>query len=358
MPDSIEPIRFKFKWLDDEGNTTSLLRKSASYDGRVLQLDDTLIPVDAIAGVQVRWDRIYLLLRTESGDWVKPGFAVSGRSLKEIQHALIAQCRETLIRRERQRLMEQGDLPSLREQECHYCRATILLSGLPETPQVYCEVCDSLFTTDAPAEQLSLEKQYRICDECGMYSHPRRFTIFYFYFLVVIYGIWNKTTVRCPACMRGESWKMLLGNMPGLIGLPFSVVQLYRSYSTRSIQGPMRGLDDANIRLKKDKIDQALDDYEKLMDAQPINAGIKYNIGTGLVQQQEFQHAQQAFEMSLDDCGNYWPALQGLLATLEQQGKTVEIEAVRKLWQLEQVDDDGEATGNELQDDVIPKDGQ
>ena len=60
------------------------------------------------------------------------------------------------------------------------------------------------------------------------------------------------------------------------------------------------------------------------------------------------------FEMSLDDCGNYWPALQGLLATLEQQGKTVETEAVRQLWQL----DDGEPTGNELQDDVTPKDRQ
>lgn len=353
MSDSIEPIHFKFRWLDDEGNTTSLLRKSASYDGCVLQLDDTLIPVDAIAGVQIRWDRIYLLLRTESGDWVKPGFAVSGQGLKEMQHAINALRREALIRQERQRLMEQGDLVGLREQECRYCRATILLSGLPETPQVYCEVCDSLFTTDAPTEQQSLEQQYRICDECGMYSHPRKFTTFYFYFLFVIYGIWNKTTVRCPACMRGESWKMLLGNTPGLIGLPFSVVQLYRSYSPRSVEGPMRGLDDANIRLRQGKIDPALDDYEKLMDAQPINAGIKYNIGTGLVQKQEFQHAQRVFEMSLDDCGNYWPALQGLLATLEQQGKTVEMEAVRQLWQLEP--DDDEPTENELQDDVTPK---
>ena len=157
----------------------ALLRKSASYDGCVLQLDDTLIPVDAIADVQIRWDRIYLLLRTESGDWVKPGFAVSGQGLKEMQHAINALRREALIRQERRRLMEQGDLVSLREQECRYCRATILLSGLPETPQVYCEVCDSLFTTDAPAEQQSLEQQYRICDECGMYSQPRKFTNFF-----------------------------------------------------------------------------------------------------------------------------------------------------------------------------------
>ena len=331
----MDPVRFKFKWLDDEGNMTDLWRKSASFDGRVLQLDDTSIPVEAIVDLHLRGQSTYLWLRTQSGKSVQTGFSVIGSDGLEIQQALNRQRREALIQQEQQRLEARGDGLQLREQECEHCRSPIFLSGLPQTPQVYCPVCDSLLTTGVAPEQRWLESRHRICDECGMYSHPRKFTTFYFYFLLVIYGIWNKTTIRCPACMRGESWKMLLGNLPGLVGLPFSVVQIYRSYAKTSALDPMRGLDDANLRLRKGQIERALDDYDRLLERQPINAGVKYNIASGLVRKREFQHAQQMFEMSLDDCANYWPAVEGLLIALEQQGKEAEVEAVQRMWQVE-----------------------
>lgn len=325
-------IRFKFRWLDEEGNAVGFFRKSGSFDGEMLQLDDTQIPADAILDLRIRQDKIYLWLRSASDQWVKSGFVLLGSRLNEIHYALNGIRRQQLIEEERHRLSEQGDIQEFREQACRQCQAPIILSGLPVTPQVYCEVCDSLSTTTGSESQLAFESHYRVCEECLMYSHPRKFTTFYIYFLFVIYGFWNKTTICCPACMRGEAWKMLMVNTLGFVGLPFALGQLYRAYSRRSVKGPLEGLDSANILARKGRIDQALDGYDDLLDAQPVNAGLKYNVGIGLLRKAEPEHAQRMFELSLEDCSNYGPSVYGLMNALEAQGKQEELEGLRRLW--------------------------
>ena len=332
MVQPVRRVQFKYRWLDEEGNAVGFFRKSGSFDGDVLQLDDTRIPADAILDLRIRQAKTYFWLRSDSEPAVKFGLMVLGNRFNEIHHSLNRILRHRVSQEERARLARKGDARAFRMQECHQCQAAVVLSGLPVTPQVYCEVCDSLSTIAGSASQVAFERHYRVCGECQMYSHPRKFTTFYLYFLFVIYGFWNKTIFCCPACMRGKAWKMLMVNTLGLVGLPFAMVQLYRAYSRRSVKGPLRGLDDANILASKGKIDQALKGYDQLLDAQPVNAGLKYNVGIGLLQKAELEHAQRMFELSLEDCSNYGPSVYGLMATLEAQGKEQELQSLRRFW--------------------------
>jgi hypothetical protein len=150
---------------------------------------------------------------------------------------------------------------------------------MPPSPQVYCPFCHTLGTMDALAGPIKAEAQYRLCDQCGMYSKPRKFTIFYFYFLLVLYGFYQKETWRCPACMRPEAWKMLFGNLLFVIGVPVALVQLFRSYGGTDIGRLFAGLDSANLKARQGNLAGAIEAYRRILTEHPVAAGIKYNIG-------------------------------------------------------------------------------
>ncbi len=323
-PNHFETINFKFKWIDENGHESGILKKRGFFDGENLTLDETEIPADSIAELVVRENRMVLALPTDDGAGFTSALAVYGTNIDALKQAINGARSDVFARLEKEKLQQEGRIEAYRDQKCPHCDATILLTGMQPTPQVYCEFCDTLFTvgTVGPEqENTKFEKDYRICDECGMYSHPRKFTIFYFYFLLVIYGWYSNTTVRCPACMRPEAWKMLFGNLFGFIGLPVAFVQLYRSYSGRTGGGPLKGLDDANILANKGKVDLALEKYDTVMDNVPINAGVKFNIATGLLNKNELDHAEAMYQMSLDDCANYWPSIRGLISAYQANGK-------------------------------------
>lgn len=54
------PLEFKFKWLDDKGNSTGFLSSKGHFDGEQLVLDKTEIPVSSLAHVENREKRISL----------------------------------------------------------------------------------------------------------------------------------------------------------------------------------------------------------------------------------------------------------------------------------------------------------
>jgi hypothetical protein len=230
-----------------------------------------------------------------------------------------------------QTLITAGRGSDYREAVCPYCQATNLLISLPLTPQIYCSFCDSLFCRD-PRNKTGLEEHFRLCSQCGMYSRPRTFSVFYFYYAVVTTGFHYDTTSRCSGCMRSTAWKMVLVNLLGVLAFPFALVQLYRAYATRSVAGPMDGIDTANLWWLRGNVEGALKRYDEIMERVPLNAGVKYNVARGLMLNNDLPHAQAMFEMSLDDCANYWPSVHGLFECLAQQGKHKELAAARKLW--------------------------
>src|SRR5690606_26423408 len=88
----------------------------------------------------------------------------------------------------REELVSQGRGSEYREATCPNCQSVIDLTGFPTTPQVNCNFCHSIGRIDDAdfASGKKSEKQYRLCDECGMFSKPRPVTIFYIYFLLVV----------------------------------------------------------------------------------------------------------------------------------------------------------------------------
>lgn len=351
-----EPKKFKFRWVDANGNETGFFSsKKASFDGETLKLDDVEFPVDAILSMAVRDKYIAMVLPPHAGeDGESDGqpqhftIAVYGTNAKTLKQMIDGARTDVFAEQERKDLQEKGLSSQYRDTKCPFCAATVSLSRLPETAQCYCQYCETLFTVGESAfgesEGLSRkqERKHRICEECNMYSQPRKFTIFYFIFLLYFISWSHRPTWRCPGCMRWDAWKMLFGNIFGFIGIPVAIVQLFRSYASKTTPGPLRGLDDANILANKGKIDKALDRYDRLMDNVPVNAGLKYNIGSGLLTKGDIPSAETMFELSLDDCANYFPSVRGLMYCYASQEKDAELKQLQKLHGWDDVPEEGE----------------
>ena len=171
-----------------------------------------------------------------------------------------------------------------------------------------------------------------------MFSKPKRFTIFYFYFLLVVWGFSSRVTHRCPACMRGEAWKMLLGNMPFLLGIPVAIVQLFRCYGGKLTGSVTADLDAANLKARKGDMLAALQGYQKVLEQVPFAAGVKYNLALALLQQNEIQRAAETLELVLTDCANYAPAYSVLSGCYEHLGEEVKLKELRRVWGDDQQD--------------------
>ena len=201
---------------------------------------------------------------------------------------------------------------------------------MPETPQVYCHFCDSL-TTSGPGG-MPAEHEFGLCEECGMFSKPKRFTIFYFYFLVFVWGYSSRVTHRCPACMRGEAWKMLLGNLPFLLGVPVAIVQLFRCYGGKITGSVLADLDTANLKARKGDMLAALQGYQKVLElTADTTISIEF-VALALLEQEEIQRASDSLELVLVDCANYSPAYSALAGCYEHLGEEAKLKELRRVW--------------------------
>ena len=324
-----EPIEFTIQLETAEGK----FQGPGSYDGVRLCLGEQSFRVQQILDLQV--DQGTLTISWIDDD-EQPLFAevqIYGIPADELRQHLRAGLTKATAAAEKERLIETGQLDSYQDIVCPFCKSTIMLVDVPYTPQVFCEECQTLFSRDRE-EIGDIERFFRVCAGCDMYSRPRHFSVFYFYFLIFTFGFHHDSTFQCSACMRRSAWKMVIGNLFGLLALPFALIQLKRAYTTESLTGVFEGLDDANGLAARKKIELALDKYDLVMDRVPINAGVKFNIAKGLMLKKDFEHARQMFEMSLEDCANYWPSIMGIVDCLEALGDEAQLAATRKFWKL------------------------
>lgn len=339
------PLKFKFHWLNEKGQQTSVFAKKGEFDGELLTLEKTTLPAAVIVQSVVRDNRMVLAVMT--GDEAEPVVTlVIQPSTKKIADELKSEldlARSRVWAEHHRRMLESKGLGhTYRDEECPNCTATLILTDMEPSPQVYCHFCDSLCTCDADSGVRKVERTLRLCEECGMYSSPRKFTIFYFYFLLVIYGFWSKPTWRCPACMRGDAWKMFFGNLPFVIGVPVAVTQLFRSYGGGVLGGDFKGLDTANIRARKGDISGALPLYRSILERVPHSAGVKYNLGLALLTQGDRRRAAETFELALEDCSNYAPAYNQLQNLYKSLGESEKLRELQRVWSTAAEESDSE----------------
>jgi hypothetical protein len=316
--------KFRFHQLQINGEPAGSGVQEGLHDGHQLWLHELKIADAAITRVVVQDGRLSI-----AAELPEAGPVFLELTVLRDARPLLAAIQFGLSRRRFEQLAgaaaADGRGRQIRRTDCPWCSARIFtLDGDVDAPQVWCEYCDSLVTL-VPVDGLGDAERYmRLCPVCNLYSRPRRYTIAWFYFLVHHAGIHQKVKEYCTGCLRPDAWKMLLGNIPGVLGVPFAMMQWYRAYRNSFDRGPFRGLDKGNITLRrKRQIGVALKYYERILNRHPYSAGVLYNVGVGLLMRGDGEHARQALWQALENCSNYRPA-QNLLARMTAVEKSEE----------------------------------
>lgn len=349
---ALEQISFKFKFIDEQGNEEGFRSKKGTFDGELLYLDEAEIPAAGLLEVDNRGNRMVLAFLAD-GEPSHIVFSVTSGNTALLKEALGKARSRAWADNHREQLQKEGRGHEYREASCPHCDAVIDLTGQPESPQVSCSFCHTVGTIPDDGMVTREECDYRLCDQCGMYSKPRKFTIFYFYFLLVVYGFRSSETWRCPACMRPEAWKMLFGNLIFVLGVPVAIVQLIRSYGGTDIGSLYPGLDSANLKARGENLEGAIAGYRKILEKQPAAAGVKYNIGLAFLQRGETDNAARMLEASLADCANYEPAANALAGCYHELGRTEDLADLKAQWG---VDDEDAASESAVEADVVEAD--
>jgi len=325
-------LLFKYQLVNEEGQPTSWLSKKGSFDGEQIHLDGESFPATSIVlTMLVKKVFVFVVADAEHG----------ARTISLVMHSGNTRLLKTEVDRIRSAAQvaqaeiawrSNGQIGAFRKEMCPNCAATLNLSNYDTTPQMFCDYCDTVYTVPKQPETPANESEYRLCEHCGMYSRPRKFIEFYFYFVFVVYGWWTNESMRCPACMRGTAWRMLLVNFLFVLGIIPSVYQLIRAYASDKVSGAFSGLHAANLKATKRNYSAATKIYQSILERVPLAAGIHYNLGLALVQNKEWERAAAAFELSLDDCSNYRYAAGGLMHCYETLGRTEELIAMQKQW--------------------------
>jgi hypothetical protein len=331
----VSDLKFRFQWDDGNGQPLASVTKTGVLSDNTITLDGDQIPVASIAVSDVRGHCLVLSVIQTGGDVVDiilhTGMAKQVKEeLGRLRSAIWADAHYEQLRK-------QGLGHTFRKQICPVCDATLDLTGMEDTPQISCSFCHTISTLRSPegTHVTEMERGYRLCDQCGMYSIPREFTIFYFYFLFVIFGWHAGTTWRCPGCMRGEAWKMLFGNLLFVLGVPIALIQLFRSYGGTDIGQLYPGLDRANLRANKGDLPGAIEGYRRILQRRPVSAGVKFNIGRAMAMQDQLIEAAKMFEFSLADCSSYQPAAAALAACYAELGATEKLAELKERWGAE-----------------------
>jgi len=149
---------------------------------------------------------------------------------------------------------------------------------------------------------------YSICDECQMYDRLRGYTVFYFYFLLVVYGWSMKRRFVCDTCATNIAQRALLTNLIFLLGVPSSIYMWIKAQTGR--EPYFQDLAKANKLARKGKFKEADEIYDRLFSLYPDHPGLMMNKGLGHLHGKDGSGGMNFLTRSLRACANYFPSIQ------------------------------------------------
>ncbi len=322
--------KFKFQWLDANGRPTGLMSAKGIVADGTLDLGDRVIPLGSILRATVRANRIGVSFVTPAGgrDDLVMEMTDSPMPLRSIlNHA-------ASLNWERYRRSECGD--AARFVDCPACEARIDLTGLPDTPQVWCSYCERADERDSVPDLQ--EASLLECDGCGRLGQPVSYLSFVIWFVIVAYGWSSKRYWQCRACMRREALAMLGKNLVFVIGVPFALPLIVRShFKGKWIEGRFAGLIDATAAAIAGKTDDAIARLTAIEERLGGDAQIAYARGlvleaTRAADAGTLNEIADAYRTALARCSNYRPAYERLVVALRRLKRSRELTALRTLW--------------------------
>lgn len=311
--------RFRFYWLDDHGRTIGFRRSDGVLYADAIEFERYYFPFAAIRRFVARDKELFWLADNDENESIELRAKLYGLETQQVKATFRrwqAQPVASASPTQTPKLPDDrtNQEPSHHKLVCPSCHNEIPFEHALTSPQCYCPHCDSIFRTayqiDIERDQRSarLESEFGLCEACELFCKPRHFRSFYFYFTLSDFGLHSNLHRQCLGCQRREAWKMLLFNLPFVLGLPWASWQLLRSYKRSSEPSCFSGLRLANSIAKRGDLAEAIELYSRIVDEQVYCAGVKYNVARLLHDRGRYEEAIRVYNEALSDCPNYLPA--------------------------------------------------
>lgn len=310
------PLNFKFNFVSADGNTRFFFSKRGKLTDRSLELHEWNVALVQIADTVTRDNRLIIQMcdefRPAPGlkDYVLKGSAlvieVYGVQARDLEKSIDRISSKADAAKAKAALEKEGKADQFKACTCGNCKATVDLSELPESDFIYCRYCESVLNPSGKV--VTNGDQYKLCEECGMFSRVQSYTEFYFYFLLVMYGYSYKKRFMCDNCAGSLFWKMLLCNFLFVIGIIPSLVVLYKSVVGRD--SALADLGKANTLAFKGLFTEADSKFMSLRGKLLNHPGILYNMSMGHFKGNDGKSGGTLLLDSMKSCSNFLPTIE------------------------------------------------
>ena len=322
----MDPLTFKFGWVDQQGRESGFFAKKGEVNEADLILDKTVIPLGGIYSVVHRYNRLGITYQADRGP-VTTTVAVHGGKEQEIKQMIDRLCSYRWTENRHEQLVKDGQGAAFRTAKCRLCTAVVDLTGFADTPQFYCPYCECILNSNYEIEQHM--DRYRLCDRCGFFGWPIRYRTTYF----ILNLIQWREHLSCHVCMRRECWKMMIGNvLPPFIGMAYAIWQTVRAYAAGTLDPRFPDLVRANALAQKKRAAEAEAVYQGMLDRTPVQAGLRYNLALANAKAGGWERCLDFAQESLDDCSNYTPAANLMMQAFQALGRPADAYRVGEFW--------------------------
>ncbi|WP_372369782.1 tetratricopeptide repeat protein [Candidatus Uabimicrobium sp. HlEnr_7] len=307
--------KFKFCFVQNGKIQSSILTPKATFQNQNLFFGKNPMGCHQIEKVLVRGTRIILFVKNtdnlnsaitkhiDNNMLVLEVYKVKVHALKRY---IDCGCSKVRAEQRKKALLEEGNGNLFRTINCPECQCTIDLSTVSESLYIFCNFCESVFTS---TNQIATRgHEFKICEKCGMFDFVKEYKEEYFYFLILVYGYSSKSVYLCNNCAHSTFIKTLLLNFLFILGIPSSILIKLKSMKGRTPR--TLNFSKANFLAANGQYQKAKRLYKRIHAKENNHPGFLFNEAMGFLAGNNKKEALKLLLASQKVCSNYTPSLE------------------------------------------------